>query len=71
MARADTAFPVEIGIGILVSIPFTTTIFQGGLSSIPTDIYEAARIDGASGMPAVPLPHAADAASRSSPSPWC
>jgi len=48
MARADTAFPVEIGVGILVSIPFTATIFQGGLSSMPTDIYEAARIDGAS-----------------------
>jgi multiple sugar transport system permease protein len=50
MARADTAFPVEIGVGILVSIPFATTIFQGGLSSVPTDIYEAARIDGASGL---------------------
>jgi multiple sugar transport system permease protein len=50
MARADTAFPVEIGVGILVTIPFTTTIFQGGLSSVPTDIYEAARIDGASGV---------------------
>jgi multiple sugar transport system permease protein len=50
MARAETAFPVEIGIGILVSIPFTSTIFQGGFSSIPTDIYEAARIDGASAM---------------------
>lgn len=48
MARADTAFPVEIGVGILVSIPFTSTIFQGGLSSIPGEIYEAARIDGAS-----------------------
>lgn len=46
-ARASTAFPVEIGVGILVSIPFTSTIFLGGLSSIPTDIYEAARIDGA------------------------
>ncbi len=50
MARAETAFPVAIGVGILVSIPFTTTIFQGGLSSMPTDIYEAAHIDGASGM---------------------
>ena len=50
MARAETAFPVEIGIGILVSIPFTSTIFQGGLSSIPVEIYEAARIDGASGL---------------------
>ncbi len=50
MARAETAFPVQIGVGILVSIPFTSTIFQGGLASIPTDIYEAARIDGASGL---------------------
>jgi multiple sugar transport system permease protein len=47
LARAETAFPIEIGIGILVSIPFTTTVFLGGLSSVPEDIYEAARIDGA------------------------
>lgn len=47
LARADTAFPMEIGIGILVSIPFTTTVFLGGLSSVPEDVYEAARIDGA------------------------
>ena len=47
LARAETAFPIEIGIGILVSIPFTTTVFLGGLSSMPEDIYEAARIDGA------------------------
>jgi multiple sugar transport system permease protein len=46
-AQAITAFPVQIGVGILVSIPFTSTILLGGLSSIPTDIYEAARIDGA------------------------
>lgn len=47
MAQAETAFPVEIAVGILVSIPFTTTILLGGLSSIPNDIYEAAAIDGA------------------------
>lgn len=47
MARPGTAFPVEVGIGIVVSIPFTVTILLGGLSSIPEDIYEAARIDGA------------------------
>ena len=47
LARAETAFPMEIGIGVLVSIPFTTTVFLGGLSSMPEDIYEAARIDGA------------------------
>lgn len=48
MARAATAFPVEIGVGILVSIPFCVTILLGGLASIQTDIYEAAAIDGAS-----------------------
>ena len=47
MAQARTAFPVEIGVGILVSVPFTTTILLGGLSSIQTQIYEAAAIDGA------------------------
>ena len=50
MAQAATAFPVEIGVGILVSIPFTVTILLGGLASIPGDIYEAASIDGATGM---------------------
>ena len=47
MARPETAFPIECAIGVIVSIPFTTTILLGGLSSIPGDIYEAARIDGA------------------------
>jgi len=47
MAQAITAFPVAIGVGILVSIPFTSTILLGGLSAMPPDIYEAARIDGA------------------------
>jgi multiple sugar transport system permease protein len=49
LATANWAFPVEILVGILVSVPFTVTIFLGGLSSVPGDIYEAARIDGASG----------------------
>jgi len=47
LATAAVAFPVMIGIGILVSIPFTVTVFLGGLASLPRDIYEAARIDGA------------------------
>jgi multiple sugar transport system permease protein len=47
LATAQLAFPVEIAIGILVSIPFTTTVFLGGLASIPEDIYEAAWLDGA------------------------
>jgi multiple sugar transport system permease protein len=53
MARPETAFPVEIGVGILVSIPFTVTILLGGLASIPPDIYEAAAIDGATGAQAL------------------
>jgi multiple sugar transport system permease protein len=48
LARPETAFPVEIAVGIIVSIPFTTTILLGGLASIPRDIYEAAHIDGSS-----------------------
>lgn len=47
LAEANLAFTVEILIGILVSIPFTTTIFLGGLSSLPRDSYEAAMVDGA------------------------
>ncbi|HTJ57888.1 MAG TPA: sugar ABC transporter permease [Devosiaceae bacterium] len=47
LATAPLAFTVEILIGILVSIPFTTTIFLGGLSSLPMDAYEAAVVDGA------------------------
>jgi multiple sugar transport system permease protein len=47
LARPGTAFMVEIGVGIIVSIPFTVTILLGGLSAIPGELYEAARIDGA------------------------
>jgi len=48
LATSGTAFPIEIAIGILVSIPFTVTVFLGGLSSLQADIFEAATIDGAS-----------------------
>lgn len=49
LATADLAFPAQIVIGILVSIPFTVTVLLGGLSSIPGDLYEAAKIEGATG----------------------
>jgi multiple sugar transport system permease protein len=49
LATAPLAFTIEILVGILVSIPFTTTILLGGLSSMPQDTYEAAMVDGASG----------------------
>jgi multiple sugar transport system permease protein len=48
LAQGELAFPIEIIVGILVSIPFTTTIYMGGLSSLPEEIYEAARLEGAS-----------------------
>ncbi|TIS58523.1 sugar ABC transporter permease [Mesorhizobium sp.] len=47
LSRAGTAFPMQVLIGILVTVPFTTTIFLGGLSSIPDDLYEAAALEGA------------------------
>jgi multiple sugar transport system permease protein len=47
LASADTAFPMQVLIGILVTVPFTTTIFLGGLASIPDDLYEAAALEGA------------------------
>jgi multiple sugar transport system permease protein len=36
-----------IGVGVFVSIPFTAYVLLAGLNSIPEDIYEAARVDGA------------------------
>ena len=48
LASATTAFPMQILVGILVTVPFTTTIFLGGLSSIPDDLYEASSLEGAS-----------------------
>ncbi len=48
LASAATAFPMQILVGILVTVPFTTTIFLGGLSSIPEDLYEASSLEGAS-----------------------
>lgn len=37
-----------IAVGVFVSIPFTTYTFIAGLNAIPGDVFEAARIDGAS-----------------------
>jgi multiple sugar transport system permease protein len=41
------AFGAIIVVGILVSIPFTAFSLLAGLQSIPAELYEAARIDGA------------------------
>lgn len=50
LAYPNTAFAIEILVGILVSIPFTVTIIMGGLTSIPGTLYEASALDGASPM---------------------
>ncbi len=47
LADASTAFPIEIVIGVLVSVPFGVTIMLGGLAAIPSDVYEAASLEGA------------------------
>lgn len=47
LGSAELAFAAEIVIGILVSIPFCTSVFLGGLASIPGDIYQAAALEGA------------------------
>ena len=39
--------PSMILVGVFVSIPFTAYVFVAGLNAIPRDVYEAARIDGA------------------------
>lgn len=49
LATGQVAFAMQILIGILVTVPFATTIFLGGLSSISPDYYEAASLEGASG----------------------
>lgn len=36
-----------VAVGVFVSIPFTAYVFLAGLHAIPTDVYEAARMDGA------------------------
>lgn len=36
-----------VGVGVFVSLPFTAYVLLAGLNSIPTDVFEAARVDGA------------------------
>ncbi|GAA5073823.1 multiple sugar transport system permease protein [Thermocatellispora tengchongensis] len=48
LGKASTAFPWLIGVAVFVSLPFTTYALLAGLATIPADVYEAARMDGAS-----------------------
>jgi ABC-type sugar transport system permease subunit len=44
-----TVMGAMIAVGIFVSLPFTTYVLLAGLQTIPGELYEAARVDGASG----------------------
>jgi multiple sugar transport system permease protein len=44
----STVMGAMIAVGVFVSLPFTTYVALAGLAAIPGDLYEAARVDGAS-----------------------
>ncbi|MBN9139271.1 MAG: ABC transporter permease subunit [Micrococcales bacterium] len=43
-----TAFGAVMVVGIITSIPFTSFVLLGGLMTVPNELVEAARVDGAS-----------------------
>jgi ABC-type sugar transport system permease subunit len=47
LGNPSTSFLVLMWVAIFVSIPFTTFVLLAGLQSIPSDIVEAAAVDGA------------------------
>jgi multiple sugar transport system permease protein len=48
LGRPDSAMVWMIVVAIFVSLPFTTYVLLAGLQTIPGELYEAARVDGAS-----------------------
>jgi multiple sugar transport system permease protein len=48
LGTPDSALACMIAVAVFVSLPFTTYVLLAGLQSIPGDLYEAARVDGAS-----------------------
>jgi multiple sugar transport system permease protein len=49
LGKPHSAFIAVIWVGSQMTIPFTTIVTLAGLQSIPGDVVEAARVDGASG----------------------
>jgi multiple sugar transport system permease protein len=45
--NAASAFTWSIGIAVFVSLPFTTYTILAGLQTLPADVFEAAKVDGA------------------------
>jgi trehalose/maltose transport system permease protein len=50
LATPETALPVIIGVDVWKTTPFMSLLLLAGLQLIPGDLYEAASIDGASGV---------------------
>jgi multiple sugar transport system permease protein len=48
LGRPDSAMAAMIGVAVFVSLPFTTYTLLAGHQSIPGQLFEAAKIDGAS-----------------------
>jgi multiple sugar transport system permease protein len=48
LGRPDSALAWMIGVAVFVSLPFTTYTLLAGLQAIPGELFEAARVDGAS-----------------------
>jgi multiple sugar transport system permease protein len=48
LGDASTSFYAMVLVGVIVSLPFTTYVILAGLQGIPRELYEAARVDGAS-----------------------
>ena len=48
MGSAETSLPWLIIVAVFVSLPFTTFVILAGLQTVPGEVYEAAKVDGAS-----------------------
>jgi multiple sugar transport system permease protein len=48
LGNPDAAMACMMAVAIFVSLPFTTYVLLAGLQSIPGELYEAGRVDGAS-----------------------
>ena len=48
LGEPDVAMVCMIAVAVFVSLPFTTYVLLAGLQSIPGELYEAGRVDGAS-----------------------
>ncbi|RII17730.1 Inner membrane ABC transporter permease protein YcjO [Streptomyces sp. YIM 130001] len=46
LGSSSTAWPWMMAVAVFVSLPFTTYTLLAGLQTIPSDVYEAARLDG-------------------------